>query len=72
MFDVIVNIEKLTLWSCRDTVCTAYPLRGIDTIDEITGQLNQSSVLSLVVYGVILLKFNIHHFFLSFRIKMTI
>uniref|UniRef100_A0AC34G6A0 ANK_REP_REGION domain-containing protein n=1 Tax=Panagrolaimus sp. ES5 TaxID=591445 RepID=A0AC34G6A0_9BILA len=54
MFDVIINIEKLTLWSCRDTVCTAYPLRGIDTIDEITGQLNQSSVLSLVVYGVII------------------
>uniref|UniRef100_A0A7E4VKI6 Ion_trans domain-containing protein n=1 Tax=Panagrellus redivivus TaxID=6233 RepID=A0A7E4VKI6_PANRE len=51
MFDVIVNIEKQVLWTCRDTVCTAYPLKGIDTVDELTGHLNQSSVLSLVAYG---------------------
>ena len=51
MFDIILNLEKHILWSCRGTNCIAYPLNGIDTVDEITGHLNQKSALSLIVYG---------------------
>uniref|UniRef100_A0AC35U5N4 ANK_REP_REGION domain-containing protein n=1 Tax=Rhabditophanes sp. KR3021 TaxID=114890 RepID=A0AC35U5N4_9BILA len=51
MFELILDLEKETLWTYRDTICHAYPLSGIDTVDEITGHLNSYSILSLVVYG---------------------
>uniref|UniRef100_A0A0N5C9Q3 ANK_REP_REGION domain-containing protein n=1 Tax=Strongyloides papillosus TaxID=174720 RepID=A0A0N5C9Q3_STREA len=51
MFDLMLDLGKETLWTYRDTTCYAYSLRGIDTVDEINGQLNSNSILSLVVYG---------------------
>uniref|UniRef100_A0A0N4ZC62 ANK_REP_REGION domain-containing protein n=1 Tax=Parastrongyloides trichosuri TaxID=131310 RepID=A0A0N4ZC62_PARTI len=51
MFELMLDLGKETLWTYRDTTCYAYPLKGIDTVDEINGDLNSYSILSLVVYG---------------------
>lgn len=54
----------------------AYPLARIDTINQETGQLNEDSALSLVVYGVCLLFMKIYikipiTFILCFRSLST-
>uniref|UniRef100_A0A1I7ZKR4 ANK_REP_REGION domain-containing protein n=1 Tax=Steinernema glaseri TaxID=37863 RepID=A0A1I7ZKR4_9BILA len=51
MFDLILELEQDILWTYGDVICTAFPLQGIDTIDQVTGHLNHTSALSLVVYG---------------------
>ncbi|KAK0416395.1 hypothetical protein QR680_012460 [Steinernema hermaphroditum] len=51
MFDLILELEQDIIWTYGDATCTAFPLQGIDTIDQITGHLNHTSALSLVVYG---------------------
>ncbi|TKR77218.1 hypothetical protein L596_018231 [Steinernema carpocapsae] len=51
MFDLILHLEQDIIWTYGDVTCTAFPLQDIDTIDEITGHLNHTSALSLIVYG---------------------
>lgn len=56
MFDFMLQIESEQVWTYGGSNCIAYPLTKIDTIDEKTGQMNEDSALSLIVYGVIGLK----------------
>ncbi|CAI4222149.1 unnamed protein product [Auanema sp. JU1783] len=51
MFTEILEIEGERVWAYGDASSTAYPLAKIDTINEVTGDLNENSALSLVVYG---------------------
>ncbi|WKY14265.1 hypothetical protein Q1695_000088 [Nippostrongylus brasiliensis] len=51
MFMEILEIEGDSVWAYGGAASTAYPLSKIDTINEVTGELNEASALSLVVYG---------------------
>ncbi|CAI5451548.1 unnamed protein product [Caenorhabditis angaria] len=51
MFNKILQLQCERVWSYGPSQCTAYPLSKIDTIDESTGQMNDTSALSLIVYG---------------------
>lgn len=53
IYDLILSLEMDVVWRYRDVVCKAYPLVDIDTIAEETADLNMSSVLANIVYGVI-------------------
>lgn len=52
MFDLIVELDMDIVWRYGDIVCKAYPLADIDTIRELDGSINASSVLANAVYGV--------------------
>jgi hypothetical protein len=52
MFHQILELESNTVWVYGQSSSVAYPLAKIDTIDQNTGELNEDSALSLVVYGV--------------------
>lgn len=56
MFEHILRLESTDLWTYGAAGCTQYPLAKIDTISQETGELNEDSALSLVVYGVSSLK----------------
>ncbi|KJH46089.1 hypothetical protein DICVIV_07859 [Dictyocaulus viviparus] len=51
MFMEILELEGDSVWAYGGAASTAYPLSKIDTINEVTGELNEASALSLVVYG---------------------
>ncbi|KAI1701171.1 ankyrin repeats (3 copies) domain-containing protein [Ditylenchus destructor] len=51
MFQRILQLESNTVWNYGQSASVAYPLARIDTINQETGQLNEDSALSLVVYG---------------------
>ncbi|EPB70573.1 hypothetical protein ANCCEY_10328 [Ancylostoma ceylanicum] len=51
MFMEILEMEGDSVWAYGGASSTAYPLSKIDTINEVTGELNEASALSLVVYG---------------------
>ncbi|CAI2354992.1 unnamed protein product [Caenorhabditis sp. 36 PRJEB53466] len=51
MFNKILQLECEKVWTYGASQCIAYPLTKIDTIDEMTGEMNDTSALSLVVYG---------------------
>ncbi|KIH62823.1 ankyrin repeat protein [Ancylostoma duodenale] len=51
MFMEILELEGDSVWAYGGASSTAYPLSKIDTINEVTGELNEASALSLVVYG---------------------
>ncbi|CAD5205850.1 unnamed protein product [Bursaphelenchus okinawaensis] len=51
MFEHLLKIESQVLWERGGTFSISYPLAKIDSIDPDTGDLNDNSVLSLVVYG---------------------
>ncbi|CAJ0597219.1 unnamed protein product [Cylicocyclus nassatus] len=51
MFMEILELEGDSVWAYGGASSTAYPLAKIDTINESTGELNEASALSLVVYG---------------------
>ncbi|KAK6033465.1 ankyrin repeat protein [Ostertagia ostertagi] len=51
MFMEILELEGDSVWAYGGSASTAYPLSKIDTINEVTGDLNEASALSLVVYG---------------------
>jgi hypothetical protein len=52
MFEQILKLESDILWQYGDAASTAFPLAKIDTINQETGELNEDSALSLIVYGV--------------------
>ena len=52
MFEELLHLESNVNWSYGEALSMAYPLAKIDTINEETGDLNEDSALSLVVYGV--------------------
>lgn len=52
MFDEILKLERNVVWNYGDASSISYPLAKIDTINQETGELNEDSALSLVVYGV--------------------
>lgn len=56
LFLEILELEGDSVWAYGGASSTAYPLAKIDTINETTGEMNDSSALSLVVYGVTLLE----------------
>ncbi|PAV90267.1 hypothetical protein WR25_14273 [Diploscapter pachys] len=51
LFLEILELEGDSVWAYGGASSTAYPLAKIDTINETTGEMNDSSALSLVVYG---------------------
>ncbi|KHJ96336.1 ankyrin repeat protein [Oesophagostomum dentatum] len=51
MFMEILELEGDSIWVYGGASSTSYPLAKIDTINEETGELNEASALSLVVYG---------------------
>ncbi|CAD5218123.1 unnamed protein product [Bursaphelenchus okinawaensis] len=51
MFEQILQLESNVIWQYGDAASTAFPLAKIDTINQETGELNEDSALSLVVYG---------------------
>ncbi|KAI6177885.1 Transient receptor potential cation channel subfamily V member 6 [Aphelenchoides bicaudatus] len=51
MFEQILKLESNILWQYGDAASTAFPLGNIDTINQETGELNEDSALSLIVYG---------------------
>nr|ACI49250.1 hypothetical protein Csp3_JD06.016 [Caenorhabditis angaria] len=51
MFREILELEGDSVWAYGDASSTAYPLAKIDTINETSGEMNEASALSLVVYG---------------------
>lgn len=52
MFEQILQLESYAIWHYGDASSTAFPLAKIDTINQETGELNEDSALSLIVYGV--------------------
>lgn len=52
MFEEILKLESNIVWVYGDASSVSYPLANIDTINQTTGELNEDSALSLVVYGV--------------------
>ncbi|VDM40306.1 unnamed protein product [Toxocara canis] len=52
MFEQILKLESDVVWMYGDASSHAYPLAKIDTINQETGDLNEDSALSLIVYGV--------------------
>lgn len=53
MFEQILKLEANVIWKYGDASSHAYPLAELDTINQETGELNNESALSLIVYGVI-------------------
>ncbi|MFH4977998.1 hypothetical protein AB6A40_004707 [Gnathostoma spinigerum] len=51
MFNYILKLESDVVWMYGDASSHAYPLAKIDTINQESGQLNEDSALSLIVYG---------------------
>ena len=51
MFEHIMEIDREVYWVYGNVSCAGYPLEHIDTISD-SGQINTSSVLYKVVYGV--------------------
>ncbi|KAI6226461.1 Transient receptor potential cation channel subfamily V member 6 [Aphelenchoides fujianensis] len=51
MFEQILKLESDVIWQYGDAASTAFPLAKIDTINQETGELNEDSALSLIVYG---------------------
>ncbi|CAJ0590296.1 unnamed protein product [Cylicocyclus nassatus] len=51
IFDMVLELEGQSVWVYGGASCSAYPLTKIDTINEVTGEMNEESALSLVVYG---------------------
>ncbi|VDN05297.1 unnamed protein product [Thelazia callipaeda] len=51
MFEQILKLEADVLWIYGDVSSYAYPLAELDTINQETGELNEDSALSLIVYG---------------------
>uniref|UniRef100_A0A183BPV9 Ion_trans domain-containing protein n=1 Tax=Globodera pallida TaxID=36090 RepID=A0A183BPV9_GLOPA len=51
MFEQILQLESEYVWDYGQASSVAYPLAKIDTINQETGDLNEDSALSLVVYG---------------------
>ncbi|KAI1708286.1 transient receptor potential cation channel subfamily V member 6 [Ditylenchus destructor] len=51
VFQQILQLESTLLWNYGKISSISYPLANIDTINEETGNLNDDSALSLVVYG---------------------
>ncbi|VDO26010.1 unnamed protein product [Heligmosomoides polygyrus] len=52
IFNIILQLEGESVWVYGESNCFAYPLTKIDTINEVSGEMNEQSALSLVVYGV--------------------
>ncbi|VDM68388.1 unnamed protein product [Strongylus vulgaris] len=48
---MVLELEGQSVWVYGGASCSAYPLTKIDTINEVTGEMNEESALSLVVYG---------------------
>uniref|UniRef100_A0A0N4YPQ0 ANK_REP_REGION domain-containing protein n=1 Tax=Nippostrongylus brasiliensis TaxID=27835 RepID=A0A0N4YPQ0_NIPBR len=51
IFNIILELEGQSVWVYGSASCFSYPLTKIDTINEVTGEMNEQSALSLVVYG---------------------
>ncbi|VIO98414.1 Uncharacterized protein BM_BM5691 [Brugia malayi] len=51
MFEQILKLEANVIWLYGDASSHAYPLAKLDTINQETGELNEDSALSLIVYG---------------------
>ncbi|EYC11254.1 hypothetical protein Y032_0051g2101 [Ancylostoma ceylanicum] len=51
LFNLILELEGQSVWVYGEASCSSYPLTKIDTINEVTGEMNEESALSLVVYG---------------------
>ncbi|KIH45351.1 hypothetical protein ANCDUO_24608 [Ancylostoma duodenale] len=51
LFYLILELEGQSVWVYGEASCSSYPLTKIDTINEVTGEMNEESALSLVVYG---------------------
>ncbi|XKL66119.1 hypothetical protein PGB90_009539 [Kerria lacca] len=51
MFFHILKIEREIYWQIGSITCAAYPLTQIDTIDNKTGNISNTSALNLVVFG---------------------
>ncbi|VDM51810.1 unnamed protein product [Angiostrongylus costaricensis] len=51
IFNIILELEGQSVWVYGESNCFSYPLTKIDTINEVTGEMNEQSALSLVVYG---------------------
>uniref|UniRef100_A0A158P7D7 ANK_REP_REGION domain-containing protein n=1 Tax=Angiostrongylus cantonensis TaxID=6313 RepID=A0A158P7D7_ANGCA len=51
IFNIILELEGQSVWVYGESNCFSYPLTKIDTINEATGEMNEQSALSLVVYG---------------------
>ncbi|VDM09879.1 unnamed protein product [Wuchereria bancrofti] len=51
MFEQILKLEADVIWLYGDASSHAYPLAKLDTINQETGELNEDSALSLIVYG---------------------
>ncbi|KAI6216081.1 Transient receptor potential cation channel subfamily V member 6 [Aphelenchoides besseyi] len=51
MFEQILKLESDVIWQYGDAASTAFPLAKLDTINQETGELNEDSGLSLIVYG---------------------
>ncbi|CAB3409151.1 unnamed protein product [Caenorhabditis bovis] len=51
MFREILELEGDSVWAYGHASSTSYPLAKIDTINETSGEMNEASALSLVVYG---------------------
>ncbi|KAM3717471.1 Transient receptor potential cation channel subfamily V member [Dirofilaria immitis] len=51
MFEQILKLEADVIWMYGDASSHAYPLAKLDTINQETGELNEDSALSLIVYG---------------------
>ncbi|KAK5977516.1 Transient receptor potential cation channel subfamily V member 5 [Trichostrongylus colubriformis] len=51
LFNIILELEGKSVWVYGEANCFSYPLTKIDTINEVSGEMNEQSALSLVVYG---------------------
>ncbi|KAF8371194.1 hypothetical protein PRIPAC_77623, partial [Pristionchus pacificus] len=51
MFTELLEHEAMTQWEYSKASKTFYPLNGIDTINQDNGDIDDSSALSLAVYG---------------------
>uniref|UniRef100_A0A1I7VQW6 ANK_REP_REGION domain-containing protein n=1 Tax=Loa loa TaxID=7209 RepID=A0A1I7VQW6_LOALO len=51
MFEQILKLEADVIWMYGNASSHAYPLAKLDTINQETGELNEDSALSLIVYG---------------------
>jgi len=51
IFAHIMEIDREVYWEYANVSCAGYPLQHIDTISE-SGQINTTSVMYKIVYGV--------------------
>ena len=51
MFFHIASIEREVYWQLGNVTCSAYPLKYLDTIHSLTGELQTKSALNLIVFG---------------------